>query len=94
MLNDFVKTQHYSLEHEIIDKLLTEEMIKKTYAKIELLDLERGKSIPRLLSTVYHDFLTEEITSMVKINKKPTINFRMLQKFIEFKTKSTLPGIF
>lgn len=83
------------VEEEIVEKYCTESLIKKTYAKI--VTESNGwssKYIPRLLSTVYHDLVTEDIWNIVKKMKNPTINFKKLNCFIVQKIKCVKHEIF
>jgi len=79
------------LEEDIVEKYLTEEMIKKTFAKIPEWS---SRKIPQLLGTVYHDFVTEEIWHIIKEWKQPKINFGALYQFTILKIKETMPEIF
>ena len=83
------------VEEKIVDEFLTPEIIEKVYAKIA--NDERGwssKYIPRLLGTVYHDFVTEELWQGVKKHKNPTINFKTLNSLVINKTKEVVPHVF
>jgi len=53
-------------EEESVELFLTKATIDKVYAKIEQDGGFRSKDIPRLLNTVYHDFIIEEIWNIVK----------------------------
>jgi len=79
------------LEEDIVEKYLTEEMIKKTFAKIPEWS---SRKIPQLLGTVYHDFVIEEIWHIIKDFKHPKIDFGALYQFIILKIKKTMPEIF
>lgn len=83
------------LESDIIDKFCTEEFIKKEYAKIIAQEGKwESKMIPRLLSTIWHEFVKEESYNFVKKYKCPTINFKQLQGLCTEKIKTTLPTLF
>jgi len=79
------------LEEDIVEKYLTEEMIKKTFAKIPEWS---SRKIPQLLNTVYHDFVTEEIWQIIKDFKHPKIDFGALYQFTILKIKKTMPELF
>jgi len=81
-------------EEEAVDTFLTKAMIDKVYAKIEQDGGFRSKDIPRLLNTVYHDFVVEEIWQIVKKQKNPVINFRTLQHFTFAKVKAECSNLF
>lgn len=72
--------EKYSLEQEIVEKYLTLDIVEKVYANI-MIDFKywNKKLIPKLLGTVYHDFVLECIWQVVKDFKKPIVNFRNLE---------------
>lgn len=83
------------IEEKIVDEFLKQDIIEKVYAKIS--NEEEGwnsKYIPRLLGTVYHDFVTEELWQGLKKHRNPTINFKTLNSLIVNKTKESLPHVF
>jgi len=83
------------IEESIVEQFLTNEIIDKVYANIN--SEEEGfssKSIPRLLGSVYYDFVRECVWAFVKKNKNPTINFKILQKFVNAKIKAVKPELF
>ena len=53
-----------------------------------------SKMIPRLLSSVYHELICEEMWNVLKAFKNPTINFRALNNFVIAKIKQVKPEIF
>lgn len=83
------------VEQEIIDHYLTKVMIEKVKANIEN---ECGgwssKYIPRLLSTVFYEFIKEESWNFVKGEKLPIVNFKTLNYLVIQKIKETFPQIF
>jgi hypothetical protein len=92
---DGVSEWHNTIrEKGLVEKFLTEEMIKKTYTKITLDNPARNSMIPRLLETVFHDFVVEEIWNMVKENKRQSIDFKQLNHFVVQKIKETLKEVF
>lgn len=83
------------IEEKIVDEFFKQDIVEKVYAKIS--NDEQGwnsKYIPRLLGTVYHDFVTEELWQGLKKHKNPTINFKTLNSLIVNKTKESLPHVF
>ena len=81
------------VEDEAVEKFLTSEMINKTYAKISG-DGWNSKMIPRLLSTVFYEFINEEIWHILKEFKEPKIDFKTLRHFVINKIKLTKPELF
>lgn len=90
------KLEREVYEADIVEKLLTEEMIHKTFAKIKI-DINEpwsSRHIPQLLGRVWHDFVVEESWNIVKKYKKPTIDYGKLNHFVIQKTKEVLKEIF
>lgn len=54
----------------------------------------RSKVIPQLLSRVFHDLITEEMWSILKDFKNPTIDFGKLNKYTTLKIKSLAQDLF
>jgi len=82
-------------EQEIVDNYCTEALIEKTYAKIvNECDGWKSQYIPRLLNTVFHDLINEEIWNAIKKMKYPTINFKTLQTLVTYKIKEVKKEIF
>ena len=82
-------------EAQIVERYLTRDMVAKIYSSIVATEGRwNAKFIPRLLQTVYHDFVTEEIWSAVKKFKNPTINFKTLQACCVQATKRIMPELF
>ena len=83
------------IEQTICDNYVTDHFVDKVYAKIvNENDGWNSRYIPRLLSTVYHDLVTEEIWDVVKKHKNPTINFKTLNTLVILKIKTLKPEIF
>lgn len=82
------------IEQAIAEKYVTPALVEKTYEKIKLENGWNSKMIPRLLSTVYHEVITEETWHFIKEHKNPTINFRDLQKFVILQIKQARPELF
>ena len=81
-------------EAHIVDKFVTRSMVDKVYAKLAGEDGFSAKQIPALLSTVYHDLVTEETWRVVKEHRNPTIDFKRLMGLTYAKTKSFRPELF
>ena len=83
------------IEQDIVDKFLTPDIIDKVYAKI--CNDQSGwnsKYIPRLLCTVYHDFVTEELWSIINKYKNPAIDFGRLYQLIIYEIKQQKRELF
>lgn len=82
-------------EISIVNTYITETLIDKEKAKIEL---EKGgwesKYIGQLLGTVYHCLIEEEMWNIVKKYKNPTINFKQLQVLTTEKIKELKEDLF
>ena len=83
------------VEDKIVEQFLTPEIVDKVYAKI-VNECEgwNSKYIPRLLNTVFHDLIKEEIWDIVKQHKNPNINFKTLNSLCIMKTKEFKPEVF
>jgi hypothetical protein len=82
------------IEDEIIDLYLTEALIEKEYQKIKNESGWNSKMIPRLLNTIYHTFVVEELWNIIKKKKNPTINFKTLLYFSNQKIKEIKKELF
>lgn len=89
------KEGHNETEISIVNTYITEALIDKEKAKIEL---EKGgwesKYIGQLLGTVYHCLIEEEIWNIIKKYKNPTINFKQLQVLTTEKIKELKEDLF
>lgn len=54
----------------------------------------RGKLIPRLLETVYHCVVVEELWAQLKKLKDPTVDFKKLRRHVIARTKQLAPDLF
>lgn len=83
------------LEERISNDYVTTALVDKTYAKIHNeMDGWTSKYIPRLLETIYHDLITEELWSILKEYKNPTINFTTLKHFVVGRIKQIKQEVF
>lgn len=83
------------LEAEIVNKYITAALVDKEYSKIKT--EENGwssKYIPRLLNTVFHCLITEEMWNIVKDYKNPKIDFKVLRTLCIDKVKELKQEIF
>jgi len=86
-----VITEKQMVEQEIVDKYLTKSMVEKVYNNISVeQDGWSSKFTMRLLSTVYHDLVIEELWPAIKHMKNPTINFKTLQYLTFAKVKTEM----
>lgn len=91
-----------TLEEKIVDQYVSQTLVDKTVAKIVV---DKGlsdnnyegfssKDIPRLLQTVWHDLITEELWDILKKNKNPRIDFAYLNRLTITKIKQLRKDIF
>ena len=81
-----------NIESDIVNKFLTPELIKKEQSKIVAdvgFDFE-PKLIPRLLQTVWHVFITEELFDAIKKFRNPKIDFKILNCLVIEKIKTVI----
>jgi len=78
-----------NIEQKIINKFLTENLIRKEFEKIALNGFE-SKNIPEVLNRCYYVLLTEEIYEITKYFKNPVIDFKLLMKLSINKCKEVL----
>ncbi len=64
------------------------------FCKADFLSQNRGKVIPRLLQTCYHDIVSEEVWTFVKKHKNPTINFKRLNTHVIHMVKKRAEDLF
>lgn len=82
------------IEDAVAEKFCTAALVEKTYAKIVNESGWSSQMIPRLLETVYHDLIIEEIYAILKEFKFPTINFKTLRCFVTQRIKQVKPELF
>lgn len=106
MINTDFKVQHSRtmgapeignslLEEKIVIQYITESLVSKVYEKIK--NEENGwqsRYIPRLLETVFHDLITEEMWQILKEFKNPFINFKTLKALSINRIKQLKPELF
>lgn len=89
------ETEKTLLEEKIVEDFVTTTLIEKTYAKIHTeMNGWSSRYIPRLLDTVFHDLVTEEMWRILKDHKNPTINFTTLKHFTIAKIKQIKSEVF
>lgn len=83
------------VEEKIVDKYVTSHLVEKVHAKIvNECGGWQSKLIPRLLNTVWHDLVTEEMWNAVKDFKNPKIDFGTLMRLSNAKVKELMPSVF
>lgn len=84
-----------SEEERIVEKYVTQHLVDKTKAKIELIeDGWHSRCIPQLLNRVFHDLIVEEMWNILKDFKNPKIDFKYLQRLTIQRIKELRPEIF
>lgn len=89
-----VKSGIAMIEEAIADKYVTTALVEKEQAKIAVDGGWTSRSIPRLLGTVYHALVTEEMWAIVKEFNNPKIDFKRLQYLTNAKIKERAPQLF
>jgi hypothetical protein len=84
------------VEEKIVNKLVTESLVDKVVAKIITSNdgVWSSKNIPQLIGTVFYDLVREDIWTMVKEFKNPTINFKTLSHYTTAKIKELRKDLF
>jgi hypothetical protein len=84
------------VEEKIVNKLVTESLVDKVVAKIITSNdgVWSSKNIPQLIGTVFYDLVREDIWTMVKDFKNPTINFKTLSHYTTAKVKELRKDLF
>lgn len=85
---NFANNSSEILEKEIVDRYVTESLVKKEKAKIENECGWNDKMMPRLLNTVYHCLIQEEGWNFIKKYKNPIIDFGKLNYYSNEKVKN------
>ena len=81
-------------EREIALKYVTQELVDKEYSRIRA-ESESGKAVPgQLLGTVWHCVVTECMWDAVKRFKSPVVDFKLLRRECELRTKMMRPEVF
>lgn len=83
------------IEEKIANDYITASLVEKTKFKI-MSDLNENKWIVdnkhmgMIISTVWHDFMEEDISHAVKKYKNPTINFKILNSYVNINIRKYL----
>jgi len=83
------------VEEAIAEEAVTKHLVDKVVAKIRN---DQGaftaRDIPRLLGTVWHDVVTEELWNALKTHKNPRVDFKALNHMVVERVKVLLPEVF
>lgn len=83
------------LEERIVDQYVTDAFVHKEFDKIRVAAGEwKSCFIPRLLNTVFHILIEEDMWHILKEYKNPTIDFKTLNVFVVQKIKEVMPELF
>lgn len=83
------------VEEKIAQEFVTPHIVEKVIAKIRNEDgVFTAKHIPRLLHTVFHELITEELWEAIKKHKNPKVDFKLLQQFTIKQVKILTPQLF
>lgn len=83
------------VEEEIANEFITQHTVDKVVEKIRNDQGSFGaKDIPRLLHTVYHELVVEELWEAIKKHKNPKIDFKVLNQFSIKRTKELKKELF
>jgi len=81
-------------EHITVDDLFGKGTDNLLAVQKEAMITHRGKIIPRLLGTVFHCLIIEEMWAILKRHKRATIDFGKLERLCIVKTKEHAPELF
>lgn len=84
------------LEEKIAQEYATGAFVEKEYDRfVKSIEEDwNSRMIPRLLNTIWHTFVEEEIWNTIQKYKNPTIDFKLLKYFVTIEIKKGLPQIF
>lgn len=85
----------HPVEMQIAEEYITRALVQKEQAKIAA---ENGgwssKMIPRLLGQIWYCLITEETWNFLKKFKSPTVDFKILNRYVTNQIKNVCPDIF
>ena len=82
-----------SVEHEIALRYVTQDLVDKEYSRI-LAESESKNVQGQLLGTVWHCLVTECLWDAVKRFGSPTVDFKLLRRECDVRTKMVRPEAF
>jgi hypothetical protein len=88
------KEKKLDVEFKIAHRLIDIHTVNKRHAELVNLELPKGKLIPRLIESVYHDLVCDDIWLILRKFKSPTIDFRRLRKEVANKIRTLKPEVF
>lgn len=97
----FVTKERAKIENAIISESFGDiveygETLNNEDARLEFLNdrKTRGKLIPRLIQTVFYELVREHAWDIVKEHKRPTVNFKQLEKLCTMAVKTHAKDLF
>lgn len=84
------KKEKVEIEDEIAKKYITPAFCEKEFLKFKDAHGWKSEMIPRLLHTIYHEFIAEEAWNFIKAYKNPLIDFKKLQNYVFSEIKLNL----
>lgn len=105
VLSEFKERHYKTMGAPEITKHPTEEKIAQEFITVALVEKEHAKivnetgnwesvMIPRLLNTVWHSLIEEEMWNIIKKHKNPIIDFKMLERYVKMEVKRAMPQLF
>lgn len=99
---EYIQQKHTKLtkvpnqtEIDIVDNFCTNDFIEKEYCKIvNEMGGWKSKYIGRLLGTIYHTMIDEEMWHILKKFHNPVIDFSVLNKLVVERVKEVKKGLF
>jgi hypothetical protein len=82
------------IEKKIVDEFLTKADVEKVYADICSEGAWDARFIPRLLNTIYYEFINDYMFDIVKKYKNPVIVFKKIQHYVNTFIKKELQFLF
>ena len=80
------------IEVTIAEEFITKAYCEKELDKIKVTDGWNETMIPRLLGSIWHEFVSEEMWNVLKRHKNPIIDFGRLQRAVYERIKTCLAG--
>ena len=80
------------LEVTVAEEFITRAYCEKELDKIKATDGWNETMIPRLLGSIWHEFVSEEMWNVLKRHKNPIIDFGRLQRAVYERIKTCLAG--
>jgi hypothetical protein len=84
----------YQVEVDIAQRFVTQHLVLKERAKLEIDGKLEKRQIPELFGRIWHCIITEEMWQILKDFKDPKIDFKQLRKYVIHYTKDFCPDLF